>query len=410
LTPIARSADYLPFGLFPRIEGGSVVPDPGTLGEEVQNLGTKVKDTVKTFASYRDTTCFGDPCLFQAFPLMYSIQDSGFFGGFRAKLTNISAREPYLYSLETGVVRSDTQQWNSFLSLDVPAVKYIPFRPRVKMKSFYLRTTESRWYGTGKDYDVIITDEAKNYRYSATELGINSSIIFPLFQVSKQKVNLFGTFSSIKHNTRAFSDVSQSKLFLDQPRGFNGGISSRLGFGILLDSRDREELSRVGWALEIAAEYSSPPVGQYDFRRFTVIDRRYVSKGRWTLANRLTLDGITGQAPFWELSSIGGIDPILDLSQSQILRGFPNGRFHETFKIINSAELRLEFAPVRIFGLHTQFFPTLLGVDLGRISDQSAAGVSSGLKILFNRNLLVQIYVASSRDDKNINFSFGQDY
>lgn len=408
---LADAEDFLPFGNFPHIAGTSTEQtDPGSLGHEVKNLGTRVQDTVKTFASYRDTTCFGGPCAFQAFPMMYSKANSGFFGGFRAKLTNISRTDPYLFSLETGIIRSDTQQWITFLAGDFPAISFLPLHPRFKTKGFYSRTTETRWYGAGETYDDVIRGLDQNYRYSLSEIGINNSLIIPLFEFSRQKIGLFTTFNSINHAPKSYAAEGNSKLFIDHPRGYKGGISSHIGMGLLIDSRDRETLTRQGSSLEIAAEYSRPPFGQYDFRRLTLIDRRYFSTGRVTIANRSTLDGIIGYEPFWELSSVGGIDPIMDVSASQILRGFPNGRFHEKFKLINSTELRIELNPVKLFGLLTQFILTPFAADLGRLSEHTAASFTTGTRILFNRNFLVQVSSSYSKDQRSVHLSFGQDF
>ena len=80
---IKENPSYLPFGSYPHIH--EIVPEPkesDDLGEEIEDLSTKVRSTVKTFAQHRNSNCFGDPCLIQAFPLIYTKKNSGFFGGF----------------------------------------------------------------------------------------------------------------------------------------------------------------------------------------------------------------------------------------------------------------------------------------------------------------------------------------
>jgi hypothetical protein len=404
--------NLLPFGSFPHVKGENLENrNIESLGNEVEKLGATVKETVKGFAAHRNATCLGQACLFQIFPLVYTKIDSGFFGGYRSKLTNISRVDPYLWSLESSVVRSDTRQWLTFLAGDFPKIAFLPLEPRLKIKGYYSRTTETRFFGSDKTFDPIKTRLDQDYRYSLKALGFTSTLFIPLFNLSNQKVSLFGVIASANHTSSSFRDPTQSKLYSDKPRGFEGGVSSLMGAGLLIDARDREVLTRKGWSMELSTQYSNPEViGRYKFRRFTLIDRRYVSKGMFTFASRFTMDGLFGKEPFWELSSVGGADPIFDISDSTILRGFLPGRYHEKFKLIENLELRAEFPTTRILGLMTQFTWMPVAFDFARLSSQNAVSVSTGLKTLVNRNLLLQTWFSWSKEEKSIYLDFGQDF
>jgi hypothetical protein len=410
IAPEARSE--LPFGAYPSVHTleGAPLKENDSLGGDMKDLSQRIKTTVKTVAAHRNLTCFGDPCLVQAFPLLYTKLDSGFFGGVRAKMTDISRTRPYLYSLETGLLRSDSHQWEAFVAFDFPEIRFLPFDPRLKLHLEDLRSTETRYYGSGPSFDPKLTRPDPDYRYAEASTGFQSSLIIPLFSLDKQKVSLFSSFASRTVSPGVFRDPASSKIVDDQPLGWEGGVSSRAGVGLLLDSRDRETLTRQGWELEVSSEFSGPPLGRYKFHRVSLIDRRYFSSGPFTLGHRLTVDSISGKPPFWELSGVGGIDPIDDVTASTILNGYPNGRFHEKLKIIESLELRWAFNPRRIFGLLCQTTLVPAAVDIGRLGVYSALSGSIGSKFLFNRTLLVQTFASLSSVSSNLTLSFGEEF
>jgi hypothetical protein len=242
---------YLPFGFYPTIEKQTRVESRPveSLPREVEALTKELGNTVKTIASHRNTTCFDNPCLFQAFPLIYERINSGFFGGARVKLTDVSRQRPYLYSLEGLLVRSDTQQWSVFLGADFPQIELVPFEPRLKVNFNYSRTTETKYFGSGSSFLAKVDPLDDNYRYALSELGYQSSLIVPITKFGEQKFGIFGNFSSIKNRPQPFADQAQSPLYNDQPTGIEGGYSTRVGAGVIIDSRDQEVLSRSGSAL-----------------------------------------------------------------------------------------------------------------------------------------------------------------
>ena len=288
-------AEPLPFGIYPhisKIQGTSDAQKKNSLGKEIQKLSTQVKDTVKSIASHRNTSCFGDPCLVQAFPLVYNLIDSGFFGGFRVKLTDVKRPNPYLYSVEASLIRSDTQQWLVFAASDFPKIEFLPLQPRLKTRLSYSRTTDTRYYGTGNNFDLDFAIPERDVRFALVEQSVQNSLVMPIVKLQSQHVSLFASFYSAKNSPKPYGNPDDSKLVQDNPTGLDGGITTRLGGGFLIDSRDQEILSRQGWALEAAVERAAPPLGRYKFHRFTLIDRRYFSRGRFTLASRTSLDSL----------------------------------------------------------------------------------------------------------------------
>lgn len=398
--------DDLPFGVYPNIDEVQDAPRPvGSLGTEIKDLGGRVQDTIKQFAERRNFRCLGGPCLVQAFPLLYSKPNSGFFGGFRANIARpVPGQELPAFSTDISVVRSDTAQWLTYFANDVPVVPFLPLKPRLQVRSFYSRTTETRYYGIGPASSHFVTAPDSEVRYGLTEAGLQFALIIPVIRIADQRLNVFSSFSTIHDDPAPFDSVS--KLFADKPTGIQGGFSSRAGLGFLVDSRDRENLPRQGWMTEVSAEVAGNPLGAFKFQRISLIDRRYFSMGNYTIANRFTFDMLTGAPPFWELRGVGGVDPVQNVAGSPLLRGYSGGRFHELRKTINSLELRWQMPRQRILGQLADISLIPIGADVGRLGQQNAFSVSTGFMGLFNRSFLVSIFVARSRDHSSLSLDF----
>lgn len=408
------SPESLPYGAFPSIHTiQETQRGPEDLKTEIKDLSKRVESTVKSFATRRTITCFDSPCLVQAFPLLYNSQGSGFFGGFRANVTNIARTNPNLYAIDTSVVRSDTKQWLTYVALDLPKIESLPLDPRLKIRANYSRSTQNRFFGIGEDavHSESLNDDV--VRYSLKEVGVQSSIVLPIARIGDDwDFSVFSVLSSIRSRPSRLDDSIPSKLYQENPLGSqSGGTSSRFGLGLLLDNRDREVFSREGWAVEASAEVAGPPLlGQYKFQRYSWIDRRYWSAGSFTLASRITIDSLHGDVPFWELSGVGGIDPIRDVSGPFLLRSYSYGRFHEKLKIIWSLDNRFYLAPTRLFGMvwETMFIP--LGIDLGELGPQTAWSLSAGANFLLNKSFLVRTLAGYASTGFHYRLAFGQEY
>ena len=238
----AEAENHLPFGAYPHIREikKNSVEKEG-LESEVKNLTLRVRDTVKDIAAHRNTQCLGDPCLFQVFPLVYNVLNSGFFGGARAKITNVSRTSPYLYSLESFLIRSDTRQWLAYLAGDFPEIEALPLDPRIKFRATYSRVSDRRYYGSGPTFESAFEPDFR-YRYALEEYGLLTTLSIPIVRWEDQKLSFFTGYSFIRHRPQPFSE--NSKLFEEEPLGSTGGRSARVTFGLQFDARDREILSR----------------------------------------------------------------------------------------------------------------------------------------------------------------------
>jgi len=177
----------------------------------------------------------------------------------------------------------------------------------------------------------------------------------------------------------------------------------------LIDSRNQERLPTKGWALEASVKFAGRPIGSFFFQRYTMIDRRYFTWKTLTFSSRITLDSVGNDAPFWELTGVGGYDPILDINGSHILKGVDSGRYHEYHKILGNFELRWPLKSRRVIGLLIEPILVPMGVDLGRMGSQSAYSMNTGFYAFFNKGILARMYACFGEPGFAFTFGFGTD-
>jgi hypothetical protein len=380
-----------------------------TLAGDIKNLSQEIQRSVKDVAQKRNLTCLGDPCLLQFFPLAYSKPDSGFFGGLRVNLTNISRLNPYFYNSHIQIIRSDTDQWLSAFQLDIPEVNLKAFSPRLKLRGVYARSTEFRYTGEGaaSKNENLRPDAEK--RYSLNEKSAGATLLIPFKLYTETRFGLYSTYDYASVRNGPFVS-EQSILFENKPYAFEGGIFRSLGFGIYYDTRNSETLTRSGEMFELGAAVGAlDREGQVSYR-INLIDRRYYSVKRWTLAHRLTLDGLFGKVPFWQKTSIGGIDPIRDVSGSGLLKGYAGGRFHEQYKILESLELRLHQNEYRALGQRGDLVLIPVAFEMGILSRLFVWSFSTGVDLLWNKSFLTRFYASYAEGDTSLSLKFSQEF
>lgn len=400
----------LPIGVHPHLKsliGDDDAPEQG-VDSEIKYIGHQIKTTVKSVTAKRRFSCFGEPCNIKAFPLMYNRRYSGFWGGARAKLTNDTRNDPYLYAIDLNFQRSDTQQSDVGIGLDVPRLLMLPYQPRFKMDFGATNTNEVRFFGTGAtgEYYDRHHDKLDQTRYDLKQVQIESLLSFRIAVIQEQTYSIFGGFHTAGFDTGHFRDIT-NELFVDKPTGYKGGVAGAWTLGIASDSRDSEFMARQGWMLEGGVSVGGMPIGNYKFTRFFMNDRRFFSYKKSTLAHRLTFDVINGNAPFWELKRVEGTQSINDVSSSDILRAYYRGRFHETFKLIESLEWRYYTGKVWFFGLKPELITVPMALNFGKLGDMGAWSASSGAYLAFSKSFLAQIFTGYAPTGWDLSLLFG---
>jgi hypothetical protein len=165
------------------------------------------------------------------------------------------------------------------------------------------------------------------------------------------------------------STYDESLLTRERPRGAEGGPTGQAVFGLLWDTRDDESDTTRGGAEEISFRLAADPTGSaYDYVGVTVSERRFFQLGspRLVLGLRGAVDVLTGDVPFFEWSSIGGLAGGEGIGGMSSVRGVFRNRYGGNYKAYVNSELRFypwEFPlwgqPVKVGGLAF--------VDLGRV-------------------------------------------
>ncbi len=124
-----------------------------------------------------------------------------------------------------------------------------------------------------------------------------------------------------------------SKFEVDNPLGIGKSWANKAGFGLIADSRDSEFSPTQGIRYEASFEVSSSIFGSdYAYSDLKLDMRHYLEVfDGVVLANKLNIESIQGDAPFWDLSIIGG---------DEGLRGYHLDRFRGNHSIMHLLELR----------------------------------------------------------------------
>lgn len=414
-APPKKNRDPLPFGLYPSGEPKSYVEqiqDPDSksksLGSELGDLTELVGTTVESVAAKRNIECFDDACLLQGVPLIYNRDGVGFFAGVRAKFLLLNEEDRQRLGIDFKFVRSDTKLWQYYTQVEIPRLFV---RPEIKwtFRVGYQRGSDTRYLGSG-EAAKIRRDQSFDYtRYFHRELQFKSSFSLTLAKWSRSAMFAVPYYSTEKVSSKSYLQDS-SYLYETRPRGFEGGTLSRLGLGLMLDSRNTRYMPTRGGLTEVYYEFSKKPVGTFDFQRAGFNDRRYLTEKRKTAAFRLSVEHLFGDPPFWELDALGGSDSVDSIAGSQLMKGFLKGRFYERFKVIGNFDYRYKAKQKEVFGQTLEAYWVPISFSAARLGPQNAWGLASGAMFLFEKSFLIQTFAQYAEKNWGLHLSFGQEF
>ena len=142
--------------------------------------------------------------------------------------------------------------------------------------------------------------------------------------------------------------------------------------GVVWDTRDREVGPTRGvWAEAIVQRTSRALGATADFTRTTATVRGYHALGRRVvIAERVAAQTVTGDAPFFELTTIESSYKRLEgLGGAQTLRGVPRDRWIGPALWLSNSELRWHVGDGRLLGRATSTTLTAFA-DAGRVWDR----------------------------------------
>lgn len=149
-----------------------------------------------------------------------------------------------------------------------------------------------------------------------------------------------------------------------------GGWSNSVRAGLVWDTRDREiGPTRGSWSELLVQRVDAALGSDHEYTRWTVADRRYLRLGseRLVYANRFLLQGVEGDAPFYDLYQIQtSFRQQEGLGGAKSMRGVPKNRYVGEGMFLWNAEVRWRAADFRAAG--KPFHVVLSGfVDSGRV-------------------------------------------
>jgi hypothetical protein len=189
-----------------------------------------------------------------------------------------------------------------------------------------------------------------------------------------------------------------------------GGWSNHVRAGLVRDTRDREVgPTRGSWSELIVQRFDGLLGSGFDYTRWTAADRRYfpLATERLILANRLLLQGVAGDAPFYDLAVVqSSFKQQEGLGGAKTIRGVPKNRYVGTGLFLWNTELRWRAADFNVGGAPVHVVLTTFldqgrvwadGVEAGEVLTDLHRGYGGGVR-LGRGSLVVGADVGHSRE------------
>ncbi|MBJ6762006.1 BamA/TamA family outer membrane protein [Myxococcaceae bacterium JPH2] len=299
-----------------------------------------------------------------ALPLVSFNSDQGLgYGGVGGMYLYAPGKTPYAHAIGAQVFFTSNGAQNHYLRYDGPQL-IGPLRLEARLE--YRRENRSPFFGAGNrsapDFRGDMDDERYNYdkgspgfwvRLRGRPFGPNHPL--------QSYVGYGWRYTQV-------SPYAVSVLAQEKPIGIEGGPNGQLLAGALWDTRDDESDPTTGGVEELSLRVSGlATFSRYQYAGITLSERRYLKLSpRLLFAQRLTLDMLFGEVPFFEWTMTGGVNVSEGIGGMNSVRGIERNRFAGNVKAFSNSELRYQATQLSILGQ-----PMKLGVvlflDLGRV-------------------------------------------
>jgi outer membrane protein assembly factor BamA len=347
-----------------------------------------------------------------ALPIVSYNSDDGLAGGGVLQAQWNGETKPYRASLSAQVLFTTRGIQSHYLRLDVPHL----FGTGVRMwlDGEYHRELYAPYYGVGNfssDSLAAHPDLTSDHPFSYERRYPQAFTAFTI-PIDGEGTHI-ETFSRYLHLTN--NPYAGSLLAEEHPPGTEGGDELSFGAGILVDRRDGEAVPRGGYLLEVAARGAGRGfVSQHTYGGVTaramgflpIVERRIV------LGLRVMGDGLTKDAPLFELGRFGGLTAVEGIGGESSVRGIPKQRYVGRIKAIATAELRVRVADAQLLDRAVSF-GLVAFIDTGRVWQLDGtdgkffsfhSGSGGGLRI-WHREFVVRVDVGTS-EERAVNFYF----
>lgn len=263
---------------------------------------------------------------------------------------------------------------------------------RLEIRAEYRRELFAPFYGVGNlsapDFVPGISDE-QPYSFDYFFPGGWARLRGKPFG-ARHPLEIFGGYGYHWIRVKTYEDSVTEAL---QPVGVTGGSHGQVSFGALWDTRDNETDPQWGNISEISLRASAAPtVSSYNYGGVTFATRQYFTLGspRLIFAQRLMIDALFGDAPFFEWSAFGGTQGGEGVGGMSTVRGVPRNRYQGKVKAVSNSELRFYPVDFGLFGEQTKLGGVLY-LDMGRVWHENIddgpwhavhPGVGTGLRLV----------------------------
>jgi hypothetical protein len=190
--------------------------------------------------------------------------------------------------------------------------------------------------------------------------------------------------------------------------GGERGLASVIELGGLIDDRDHEASPRRGYLVLASVRGAHPAIGStWSFLGLTAEARVFAPlvKDHLTIASRLLVDQMFGDAPLQELARVGTLDDGFAYGGLDMGRGIRVQRYMGKLKAITQHELRF-FLPTYELGGSTFEPGAALFVDGGVVALDAhgetlvpAVGYGVSLRVAYNQNFTMRLDIGFSPDE-----------
>lgn len=258
-----------------------------------------------------------------------------------------------------------------------------------------------------------IFGEAGYYKYSYFFYGTgNKEVPEELYKVNYPRIKINAAYKILPHiyagpgyqyeNYNIVETLPGGALATGSIAGSKGSISSGAGLVLLYDSRDTVLFPGKGWFANLSfINYGKFWGGNHNFNRLVLDVTKYqrVSKNIIIAANSYN-SFVTGNAPFQQLSQLGG---------NKLMRGYYQGRYADNNMALLQTEGR--FKLYKRFGAALFLNGGLLGnkQDFLRTNDFKYS-YGAGMRFVINRkdHLNVRLDYALGPGTSGFYFTFGE--
>jgi outer membrane translocation and assembly module TamA len=195
-----------------------------------------------------------------------------------------------------------------------------------------------------------------------------------------------------------------------QPTGIGGGNDGQVFAGLINDTRDYEPDPSRGGVEELTFRGSGAiTLSHFHYTSASFVERRFWSlSSRLVFAQRVWLDALFGEVPYFELSDLGGLGAE-GIGGASSVRGVPRDRYIGNYKALSNSELRWHITDFRL--LKGTFKLGGVGFfDIGRVWQPDVdngsfwlwhPGVGAGVRVVRRAAVFRMDYAVATQDGRS---------